>query len=216
MTRLVMKPMTERKSGSFRAGTCRTRGVRGDAAPLAASAPAQSACTVHADGRTDPALELPGDRKAAASRQLLLIAAALDMTLRERNLLLVAAGFARTQNTSSMIPFRLCSRDARVRARTRLARAIPGGRARPAVERRTRERRGAAADRPHGRPDRLRPNALRLASHPGGLAMRIMNLAAWSGAYMAGVRSPVEPINCGDRRRDRLDRRRYCGPAAPR
>lgn len=57
-------------------------------------------------------------------------------------------------------------------------------------------------------PDRLRPNALRLASHPGGLAMRIMNLAAWSGAYMAGVRSPVDPINRGDRRRDRLDRRR--------
>jgi transcriptional regulator with XRE-family HTH domain len=127
--------------------------------------------------------------KAAASRQVLLhLAAALDMPLRERNLLLVAAGFAPTYSTSSLTP---SDPAPAMRAFERVLAShepFPAVvidrqwnvvRANDAARRLT----GLAVD-----PDRLRPNALRLALHPDGLATRIMNLAAWSGHLLARLR----------------------------
>jgi transcriptional regulator with XRE-family HTH domain len=132
--------------------------------------------------------------RARPSREMILhLAERLDVPLRERNQLLLAAGFApvfgeRALDESEMAP-----------VREALERFLSAHEPYPAV----------AVDRhwnivgsnrgvayvTRGVADELRTppaNALRIALHPDGMAPRISNLSDWSGYVLARLRREIE------------------------
>ena len=124
---------------------------------------------------------------------LLHLADRLDIPLRERNHLLLAAGFApvfgeRSLDESEMAP-----------VREALERFLTAHEPYPAVvvDRRwniVASNRGSAYVT-RGVADHLRTppaNALRIALHPDGLAPRISNLAEWRGYLLARLRREIE------------------------
>ena len=115
------------------------------------------------------------------------------MPLRERNVLLVAAGYAPVFLAAE----RWTTRRSRPRARPSIwcsrARALSGAGDRPALDPDRGQQRGRAAAR--GRtPALLQPpvNVLRLSLHPDGLAPRIANLAEWRAHLLARLRRQIE------------------------
>jgi len=132
--------------------------------------------------------------RARPSREMVLhLAERLDVPLRDRNRLLLAAGFApvfgeRSFDESQMAP-----------VREALDRFLSAHEPYPAVVV-DRHWNVIAANRGIGyvnqdvAPELRAPpaNALRIALHPDGLASRISNLAAWSGYLLAGLRREIE------------------------
>jgi transcriptional regulator with XRE-family HTH domain len=132
--------------------------------------------------------------RARPSREMVLhLAERLDVPLRERNRLLLAAGFApvygeRSLDANEMAP-----------VREALERFLSAHEPYPAlaVDRRWNvvgANRGVAYVT-RGVADELRDppaNALRIALHPEGMAPRITNLADWSGYLLARLRREIE------------------------
>ena len=132
--------------------------------------------------------------RARPSREMVLhLAERLDMPLRDRNHLLLAAGFApvfgeRSLDESEMAPIREA-----------LERFLTAHEPYPAlvVDRHWNvlgANRGVAYVNRDVAPELRAPpaNALRIALHPDGLASRISNLAAWSGYLLARLRREIE------------------------
>src|SRR5215813_10989852 len=137
--------------------------------------------------------------RAQPSREMVLhLAERLDVPLRERNRLLVAAGFApvfgeRSFDESEMVP-----------VREALERFLAAHEPYPAVVvdghwNVVAANRGVAFVNRDVAPELRAPpaNALRIALHPHGLAPRISNLAAWSGYLLSRLRREIE--STGDR-----------------
>jgi transcriptional regulator with XRE-family HTH domain len=127
--------------------------------------------------------------KAAPSRQILLhLAATLDIPLRERNLLLLAAGFAPNYRTGDV------TRSDQASALSAFERVLAAHDPYPAIviDRQWNTVRANGASRRlvalGGGADELRPNALRMALHPRGLAPCIANLEEWSGHLLSRLR----------------------------
>jgi len=142
--------------------------------------------------------------RARPSREMVLhLADRLDVPLRERNRLLLAAGFApvfgeRALDASEMAP-----------ARGAIERFLSGHEPNPAliVDRHWNvlaANRGVAYINRDVAPELREPpaNALRIALHPEGLASRISNLANWSGYLLARLRREIEAT--GDRELESL------------
>jgi transcriptional regulator with XRE-family HTH domain len=132
--------------------------------------------------------------RARPSREMLLhLADRLDIPLRERNHLLLAAGFApvfgeRSLDESEMAP-----------VREALERFLSAHEPYPAlvVDRHWNVvalNRGVAYINRDVAPELRTPpaNALRIALHPDGLAPRIINLADWSGYLLARLSREIE------------------------
>src|SRR5215831_3922773 len=132
--------------------------------------------------------------RARPSREMVLhLAERLDVPLRERNRLLLAAGFApvfgeRSFDESEMAP-----------VREGLERFLSAHEPYPAlvVDRHWNVmafNRGVAFVNRDVAPELRTPpaNALRIALHPNGLASRISNLASWSGYLLARLRREME------------------------
>src|SRR5262245_35479702 len=132
--------------------------------------------------------------RAQPSREMVLhLAERLDVPLRERNRLLVAAGFApvfgeRSLDESEMAP-----------VREALERFLAAHEPYPAVvvDRHWNVvgfNRGVAYVNSRVAPELRTPpaNALRIALHPDGLAPQISNLADWSGFLLARLRREIE------------------------
>src|SRR5215510_3123790 len=132
--------------------------------------------------------------RARPSREMVLhLAERLDVPLRERNRLLLAAGFApvfgeRSFDMSEMAP-----------AREALERFLSAHEPYPAVVvdqhwNVVAANRGVAFVNRDVAPELRAPpaNALRIALHPDGLASRISNLASWSGYLLARLRREIE------------------------
>ena len=111
--------------------------------------------------------------RARPSREMVLrLAERLDVPLRERNMMLLAAGFAPPPRARSRRP-RAGSGQGGDRPRAGRARTVPRARDRPLLDAGRRQpRRTGAADRCV--PELLQPpiNVLRLSLHPNGLAHR--------------------------------------------
>ncbi len=132
--------------------------------------------------------------RAQPSREMVLhLAARLDVPLRERNRLLLAAGYAPVFGERSLDDNRMAP------VREALERFLGAHEPYPAlvVDRRWNV---VAANRGVGfvtrgiAPELRGPpaNALRIALHPDGLASRIRNLADWSAYLLAQVRREIE------------------------
>src|SRR5215831_6991838 len=132
--------------------------------------------------------------RARPSREMVLhLADRLDVPLRERNRLLLAAGFApvfgeRSLDESEMAP-----------VREALERFLAAHEPYPAVvvDRHWNVvgfNRGVAYVNHNVAPELRTPpaNALRIALHPDGLAPHISNLADWSGFLLARLRREIE------------------------
>jgi transcriptional regulator with XRE-family HTH domain len=132
--------------------------------------------------------------RARPSREMVLhLAERLDVPLRDRNTLLLAAGFApvfgeRSLAESEMAPVRAA-----------LQRFLSAHEPYPAlvVDRHwnvVAANRGVAYVNSGVAPELRAPpaNALRIALHPDGLASRISNLVSWSGYLLARLRREVE------------------------
>jgi transcriptional regulator with XRE-family HTH domain len=132
--------------------------------------------------------------RARPSREMVLhLAERLDVPLRDRNQLLLAAGFApvfgeRLLDESDMAP-----------VREALERFLSAHEPYPAlvVDRRwnvVSVNRGVAYVNRDVAPELRAPpaNALRIALHPDGLAPRITNLADWSGYLLGRLRREIE------------------------
>jgi transcriptional regulator with XRE-family HTH domain len=132
--------------------------------------------------------------RARPSREMVLhLAERLDVPLRERNHLLLAAGFApvfgeRSLEESEMAP-----------VREALERFLSAHEPYPAVvvDRQwniVAANRGTAYVTRGVAPELLAPpaNALRIALHPDGMAPRISNLAEWSGYLLARLHRALE------------------------
>jgi transcriptional regulator with XRE-family HTH domain len=132
--------------------------------------------------------------RARPSREMVLhLADRLDVPLRERNRLLLAAGFApvfseRAFDEGEMAPIREA-----------LERFLVAHEPYPAlvVDRHWNvlaANRGVAYVNRDVAPELRKPpaNALRIALHPDGLASRISNLANWSGYLLARLRREIE------------------------
>ena len=132
--------------------------------------------------------------RAQPSREMVLhLAERLDVPLRERNRLLLAAGFApvfgeRSLEESEMAP-----------VREALERFLAAHEPYPAVvvDRHwnvVASNRGVAYVNHNVAPELRAPpaNALRIALHPDGLAPQISNLADWSGFLLARLRREIE------------------------
>ena len=131
--------------------------------------------------------------RAQPSREMVLhLAERLDVPLRERNRLLLAAGFApvfgeRSLDESEMAP-----------VREALERFLAAHEPYPAVvvDRHwnvVASNRGVAYVNRHVAPELRAPpaNALRIALHPNGLAPHISNLPDWSGFLLARLRREI-------------------------
>ncbi len=132
--------------------------------------------------------------RAQPSRQMvLLLAEHLDVPLRERNHLLLAAGFAPVFGEHSL------NEDDMAPVRAALERFLSAHEPYPAlvVDRRwdiVAANRGIAYITRGVADDLLAlpANALRIALHPRGLAPRISNFAEWSGYLLARLRHDIE------------------------
>jgi transcriptional regulator with XRE-family HTH domain len=142
--------------------------------------------------------------RARPSREMILhLAERLDVPLRDRNRLLLAAGFApvfgeRSLGEREMAP-----------VREALERFLAAHEPYPAlvVDRHWNvlaANRGIAYVNRDVAPELREPpaNALRIALHPRGLAARISNLANWSGYLLARLRREIEAT--GDRELETL------------
>jgi transcriptional regulator with XRE-family HTH domain len=132
--------------------------------------------------------------RARPSREMLMrLAERLEVPLRDRNTLLVAAGFA------PVYPERALDDPALRVAREAVDRVLVGHEPYPALAV-DRHWSLVAANRAVGPllvgvdPDLLRPpvNVLRLSLHPAGLAPRIANLAEWRAHLLDRLRHQVE------------------------
>jgi transcriptional regulator with XRE-family HTH domain len=132
--------------------------------------------------------------RAQPSRDMVLhLAERLDVPLRERNILLVAAGFA------PVFPERPLGDPALQAARRAMDLVLRGHEPYPALAV-DRHWTLVAANKAVGRllagadPALLRPpaNVLRLSLHPTGLAPRIANLAEWRGHLLERLRHQIE------------------------
>ena len=155
--------------------------------------------------------------RAQPSRDMLLhLAEQLDVPLRERNVLLTAAGFA------PMFAERPLDDPALAAARRAIDLVLTGHEPYPAlaVDRRWNL---VTANKAVMRlldgvdPAQLRPpvNVLRLSLHPQGLAPRIANLAEWRGHILARLRRQIDAT--GDAGLTELHRElaAYPAPASP-
>src|SRR5215510_4149683 len=132
--------------------------------------------------------------RARPSREMVLhLAERLDVPLRERNHLLLAAGFAPVFGERSLEESEM------VQVREALERFLASHEPYPAVVVDGRwnivaANRGVAYVTRGVAPELLAPpaNALRIALHPDGMAPRISNLAEWSGYLLARLRRAIE------------------------
>lgn len=132
--------------------------------------------------------------RARPSREMVLrLAERLEVPLRERNQLLVAAGFA------PMFPERRLDDPALAAARRAVERVLAGHEPHPAVALDRRwtlimANRAVAPLLTGAAPSLLEPpvNVLRLSLHPQGLAGRIVNLHEWRAHLLARLRRQVE------------------------
>ncbi len=132
--------------------------------------------------------------RAQPSRDMVLhLAERLDVPLRERNVLLVAAGFA------PVFPERPLGDPALQAARRAMDLVLKGHEPYPALAV-DRHWTLVAANKAVGRllagadPSLLRPpvNVLRLSLHPSGMAPRIANLGEWRGHLLERLRHQIE------------------------
>ncbi len=132
--------------------------------------------------------------RSRPSREMLLrLMERLEVPLRERNALLLAAGFA------PAFPERPLDDPALAEARAAIARVLAGHEPYPAlaVDRHwtlVMANRAVAPLLEGVAPELLQPpvNVLRLSLHPGGLAPRIANLAEWRAHLLQRLRHQVE------------------------
>ena len=132
--------------------------------------------------------------RSRPSREMLLrLMERLEVPLRERNALLLAAGFA------PAFPERPLDDPALAEARAAIARVLAGHEPYPAlaVDRHwtlVLANRAVAPLLEGVAPELLQPpvNVLRLSLHPGGLAPRIANLAEWRAHLLQRLRHQVE------------------------
>jgi transcriptional regulator with XRE-family HTH domain len=132
--------------------------------------------------------------RARPSREMLLhLAERLNVPLRERNRLLLAAGFAPVYGERSLHDTELTP------VREAVERFLAAHEPYPAlvVDRRwnvVATNHGLGYVTRHVAPELRAPpaNALRIALHPEGLAPRIRNLADWSGYLLAQLRREIE------------------------
>ena len=132
--------------------------------------------------------------RSAPSRDMVLkLAERLDVPLRERNVLLVAAGFAPAFPQRSLDDPALKSARAAIDLVLRAHEPNPALACRPALEPGLGQSHGDAAI--GGHPTRLlgQPfNMLRLAFHPEALAARTVNLAEWCGHLLERLHRQCE------------------------
>ncbi len=125
--------------------------------------------------------------RARPSPELLMtIAEHLDVPLRERNGLLLAAGYAPRYSQHSLDEPELRVVKASLQRMLDAHDPVPGRGHRPVVERRRGQRRGGSAHA--GMPDHLLGpplNVYRACLHPDGLAARTRNFDEW-GRYLLG------------------------------
>jgi transcriptional regulator with XRE-family HTH domain len=132
--------------------------------------------------------------RSQPSREMVLhLAAQLDVPLRERNVLLVAAGYA------PIFPEHRLTEPALENARKAVDLVLTGHEPYPAlaIDRHWRlvaSNRAVAPLLTGANADLLRPpvNVLRLSLHPGGLAPRIANLAEWRSHLLARLHQQIE------------------------
>jgi transcriptional regulator with XRE-family HTH domain len=132
--------------------------------------------------------------RARPSREMVLhLAERLEVPLRERNLMLVAAGFA------PVFPERRLDDPALQAARRTVELVLAGHEPHPAValDRRWNllmANRAVAPLLTGAAPSLLEPpvNVLRLSLHPQGLASRILNLSEWRAHLLARLRRQIE------------------------
>lgn len=168
-----------------------TRRLRGTAAPLACATPDEPARCGDPGGHHTAAPELLEQGRSKPGRTMVLrLAESLDLTLRERNELLLVAGYAPAFPESDL---QASSLDA---VRDAIEHVLAGHQPYPAV-----------VVRPHGilvaanpafgiltdgaAPRLLTPpvNVLRLALHPEGLGARVLNLPQWGRHITESLRS---------------------------
>ncbi len=122
---------------------------------------------------------------------VLHLADRLEVPLRERNRLLLAAGYAPVFRERPLDDrrWRRCGGARAVPGRPR---AVPRRRRRPGLEPRARER-GVDALAAGVAPELLEPpaNVLRAALHPDGMAPHIVNFAEWSGHLLHRLRRQI-------------------------
>jgi transcriptional regulator with XRE-family HTH domain len=132
--------------------------------------------------------------RAQPSRRMLLhLSEELEIPLRDRNTLLVAAGFAPIFPERRLDDTELSVARQAIDTMLEAQKPLPRVRARPSLEHRRFEPRTAGALR--GRRARAaRPpvNGLRLTLHPRGMAPRIENLAEWRAHLARAVRHQID------------------------
>ena len=133
--------------------------------------------------------------RSQPSRDMVLhLAELLDVPLRERNTLLIAAGFAPMFGEHALSDPELQRRARSSRARAERSRALPGDRGRSSLD-------AGRSKRPrellHGRRRCRRCstppiNVLRISLASDGMAPRIVNLAEWRAHLFARLRRQIE------------------------
>ena len=154
-------------------------------------------------------------RSRPSEQMVLHLAEQLDVPLRERNRMLLAAGLRAGLLAAHARRARAGADQGRARPAARRPRAVPGDRGRPRVEPRRRQRARSRCSPQGVAPHLLEPpvNVLRLALHPEGMAPRITNLGEWRAHLLRDLAAQVD-----DERRRRARRalrrssRRYPGP----
>ncbi|KNE82384.1 MULTISPECIES: helix-turn-helix domain-containing protein [Streptomyces] len=155
--------------------------------------------------------------RSRPSRELLLrLAGQLDVPVRERNALLVAAGYA------PHFPERPLDDPALEPLRAELERLLAGYDPYPAfvvdgMYTVVAANRGLAALLEDVAAPLLEPpvNALRIALHPGGLAPRIRNLAEWRGHLLGRLERQLPLVRSAPLRALHEELRGYPAPSAP-
>ena len=145
---------------------------------------------------------------------LLRLGEHLDVPLRDRNALLLAAGLAPAYPEHRLDdPPMAAVADAVTRILAAL-RALPGAGRRPALGAGRRQRGARPADR-RLRPALLEPpcNVLRLCLHPDGLAPRILTLGSWRAHLLARLRHQFAATGDADLQELLDELQRYPAPA---
>ena len=132
--------------------------------------------------------------RSQASREMLLhLSEQLDIPLRERNVMLVAAGYAPVFEEKAACVARNGRGAPSGRARAESTRAVSRARHRPALAARVGE---CGRCPPLAGVDetllKSPVNVLRLSLHPSGLAPRIANLAEWRTHLLMRLRTQIE------------------------
>ena len=133
--------------------------------------------------------------RSQPSREMVLrLAEQLDVPLRERNLLLHAAGYASVFPERPLDDPALRIARAGGRSGARGTRALSRARGRSPLDAGRLERRDAARCSPASMPALLQPpvNVLRLALHPAGMAPRTANLGEWRAHLLARLGHQIQ------------------------